>query len=439
MSPASPRRGERPHPGWIRVALGVLALLVVAYGCNRRRPIPRSPDAGPLVEVVDGGGRAVEVVAQPLLDEQEPDDDRDQAQPLEPGKGLRGSLAAHPDGKPDQDWYAYLVQLPTAQSGAEPTPQELAVELVPDGTADLALEVLDGEGRRMVLLDDKPAGGAERLPGLVVRLGQTLYLRVRASSRAPAMPPQAPYQLLLHQSAAPLGSEIEPNDTPEQAWEVAERDLFGQISWRTDQDWFSVPLPGPQNGVDAGVARGTILRLEILSPGMELAARLLAEGGAPLLEVRGRNGELRLRNVGLPEGTRRILLGLRAASVRRAGQGRYQVRVATEPALEGAEQEPNDRCEEATPLPHQRAGEVAGFLWPGDQDCFRLPLSVPSVVSLRLVGDCPAELVVPGEPRGPSLSLRRREDLLVRVAGRGGGVCFDAPYRLEYQVAPESP
>ncbi len=36
------------------------------------------------------------------------------------------------------------------------------------------------------------------------------------------------------------------------------------------------------------------------------------------------------------------------------------------------EVEPNDRCEQASVLPAN--GEVAGFLWPGDEDCFRLAL-----------------------------------------------------------------
>lgn len=440
-----------------------LAALPACDGCSRRKPLPRSPDAGPAVQLVDRQvGPAVQVVSQPLVEEREPDDDRDHAQPLEPGKGIRGSIepgaasaAGGAAGKADEDWYSYVVQDPApapegGQPGVAPRPQELRLQLVPGPGADLSLEILDGDGARLLLLDDRAAGQSEAA-ALVQRLGQSLYLRVRPSprQRQPLSGEAAAYQLLVAQAAAPAGSEVEPNETPQQAQDVlggaplseAGADLSGLLQTKKDEDWFALMLPGG----DGGAQRGAILRVELSSPGVVPALKLAGEDGAVILEARGVGEELRLRNAGLPPGARRVLVGVRALSLKK-GEGRYQLRVAVEPPLDGAEVEPNDRCEQASALPAN--GEVAGFLWPGDEDCFRLALPGPSTVGLRLQqeGDCQAELRLPGEAGKAGATelagLQRSGEVLVRVVGRSQKNktgCFEAPYRLQSQLGPPAP
>jgi hypothetical protein len=484
-------------PGGLPLLL--LAGLLCLPACNRRRPLPRSADAGPAVELVER--RATPAQVDPALlppggfaDEREPNDDRDHAQPIDAGKGLRGSVlppAQGASGKGDDDFYSYLVQAPPTSGGAPDATaaRELTVVLTGGPTADLALEVLDGEGRRLLSLDERKKGEPESLAGLVLPLGQTLYLRVRPSprmaGRAEWPGADANYQLLVNERPAPQGSEIEPNDTPEQATAVPGApvgqgvDLSGRVLGKKDEDWFALGPAGAGEadggqrgpGLGPGHAQGDILRVELTTPGVTPALRLLLPG-APgsrerrqLLEVRAPQGseELMLRNVALPEGAQGVLLHLRALSLRRleagSAEARYQLRVTREPKLEGAEVEPNDACAQATLLP-QGGDAVAGFLWPGDVDCFRLPVQAPLVATFHLnlpPGECQAELLpaegAPGTPgtagqgggkagtgkgeRLPAeLTIQSGSDVLVRVVQRGARACFAAPYRLSATTQP---
>lgn len=485
------------EPGGLPLLL--LAGLLCLSACNRRRPLPRSADAGPSVELVER--RAAPAQVDPALlppggfaDEREPNDDRDHAQPIDAGKGLRGSVlppAQGASGKGDDDFYSYLVQAPPASSGAPDTAaaREVTVVLTGGPTADLALEVLDGEGRRLLSLDERKKGEPESLAGLVLPLGQTLYLRVRPSprmaGRAEWPGADASYQLLVNERPAPQGSEIEPNDTPEQATAVPGAplgqgvDLSGRVLGKKDEDWFALAPAGAGAGagdVDGGQrgpgpgpgsAQGDILRIELTTPGVTPALRLLLPG-APgsrerrqLLEVRAPQGseELMLRNVSVPEGVQGVLLHLRALSLRRleagSAEARYQLRVTREPKLEGAEVEPNDACAQATPLP-QGGDAVAGFLWPGDVDCFRLPVQAPTSATFHLTlppGECQAELLPAEGAPGPAgqgaktgtgkgerlpaeLTIEAGGPVFVRVAQRGARACFAAPYRLSVTTQP---
>jgi hypothetical protein len=417
------------------------------------------------VEVVERGPQPADPLAGiPLVEEHEPDDDRDHAQPIEAGKGIRGSLAPPTRlgaGKGDDDWYSYLVQDPSTSLRTGPAGgdgvRELQVRLLPGPGADVALEIMDGDGRRMVLADEGRAGAPEEARGLTLALGQTIYLRVRPSPKAG---PQKPaddqgYRLAISHTTAPPGSEVEPNDTPAQATAMTGPDANGTLARKKDEDWFAWPLPAG----DGGVMKGTILRLELSGPGVGPEVRLLpAPDAGPLLVARAPSGadELRLRNVGLPEGARQLLIGISSPGLRRGSEGRYQLRLAIEPPLQGAEQEPNDTCERASRL--AAPGEIAGFLWPGDVDCYQVAAAPEATISLRLQGDgCQADLLLPGERKAEGGAAEIRWDgsrasqapgsagrdpspgIQVRVVPRSRTGCFDAPYRLLAQVRPGAP
>ena len=89
--------------------------------------------------------------------------------------------------------------------------------------------------------------------------------------------------------------------------------------------------------------------------------------------------------------------------IRPPGEARYHLRLTVEPELEDAEVEPNDDCAQASLVKLAAVaggpseGEIAGFLWPGDVDCFRLrpPSAGPAQWQLKLAlpgGDCQAAL-----------------------------------------------
>ena len=144
--------------------------------------------------------------------------------------------------------------------------------------------------------------------------------------------------------------------------------------------------------------------------------------------------------------------------IRPPGESRYHLRLTVEPELEDAEVEPNDDCAQASLLKltavggGRSEGELAGFLWPGDLDCFRLrpPSPGPAEWQLKLSlpgGDCQAALelgrgsdpTVKGTPDGAGgLNVRARGELLVRVSSRDRKTCFDAPYKLSARQTPDA-
>lgn len=534
-------------------------------GCDWRKPLPHRPDAGPAVQVLDakskpgatapGDSRLPPPSAHSalyLVEEHEPNDDTEHAQPLLSGRGVRASLAPPTSGgagKGDDDYYQI-----SCPPGGGPQLFNLTLTTGPQVDAKLDVYAPSGPGGRVTALwhvDERGAGQGERLSALVLRPGQQLFLRVRGGLVAPkpaagatvVPPPPAAasldYQLSLATQAAPLGSEQEPNDSYETASPADSSDLSGTLTGRGDEDFFSINLSEAlhrrgRSGTDepgaaparapAGLASEAILRVEVRSPGISPALRIwvepaaapavpsptsLPDGGSesagaalkPLSTAVGRaphspvtfdklrflgdfaagrgQSELRLRNLPLPRGSARAFVSVRSAgplpaAASEAGNrptvsdGRYAVRISVEPPLEGAEVEPNDDCEQAMSLPLltrgspagggpiTQEGQLAGFLWPGDVDCYRIaykpePSAPPRSYSIKLSlpgpgADCeaaieivkaqgveilpsPAPATGDGQSSGKTTQVRTRGDVLVRVSSRDRG-CAQAPYQL---------
>mgnify|MGYP000213924388 CR=1 FL=1 len=113
-----------------RVLIAVSLLAAGAgSGCNQRKPLPRKPDAGPVVEMVEARppglpqsatGSAAATV--PLLAENEPNDDVEHAQLLTAGQGIRGSLAAPTSlgaGKGYDDYFVFRSEATRQQLRAQ--------------------------------------------------------------------------------------------------------------------------------------------------------------------------------------------------------------------------------------------------------------------------------------------------------------------------------
>lgn len=568
-------RRNRPladRPIW-PLAVGLLAWGLSTGGCDWRKPLPHRPDAGPPVQLVDTGAKGPDSTgtkkgtgpgsASPhtslfLLDEHEPNDEAEQAQPIPSGRGVRGSLApptALGAGKGADDFYMVAASAATGN-------QLLGLTLTTGPLVDTQLDIYApveprGANKKPTLLwhiDDRGPGQGERVTALAVRAGQVLLVRVRGAL-TPAKGPEPAgattaaasldYQLSVAQSAAPMGSEVEPNDTYEAACAADGSDLSGTLTSRGDEDFFSLRLadalyrrgqpagddgaPGSGARAAAGIKTDAILRVEVRSPGVMPALRIwvepesspaastggpdagaVAEGKPAAASavafgklrflgdfVAGKGqGELRLRNLPLPRGSARAFVSVRAVggspvSGNKDGAGargptpdsRYSLRMTVEPPLEGAETEPNDECEQANVLPIAAHGSVAGgagvameaqlagFLWPGDVDCYRIPgkpdgaattaagaaASRTWTVKLAVPGvgaDCDAiaEIVKgptteslpppaaadPPSGTGKTLQLRARGDAFVRVLGRDRG-CSQAPYLLSVSSAASAP
>jgi len=426
------------------VAIG---LFMLAGGCgDRRKPLVVRGDLGPAVVVVDP--RKVPPAPKlPLIDEKEPDDDREHAQPLEPGKGVKGTLGAPRTVKgkqvPDEDIFVYTHNGEPTDGGFD----ELRVEVTGVPGVDLVLEALDGDGKRLWQANDAGDGAPEVITNLAVTPGHTYYLRVRPTKPV-ATPPGESYALTVVAAAAPPGEEREPNDDEKSANTLAKvSDLSGFYGRRRDEDWFALP------SVDAaGAGAGAILKLE-LSPVEGVAPSLrVISAGVTLAEARGGRGEeLRLRNVGLgPDGRTDapVLVAVRAAEGKSA-ELRWTLRLGVEGALEGAEREPNDTPARATVLavPPGGGAQMAGFLWPGDADVYKVTAGEGALVEvaleaaprvdwklerLSLDGKVLMKADDAGVGQGEALppTVMPAGGLFVRVSGRARDVAFDAPYTL---------
>jgi hypothetical protein len=429
-----------------RVLVGALSL--AALGCGGRKPIPVGHDAGPSVVVVDPAKRRPPTAqAVVLVDEQEPDDDFAHAQPLEAGKGIRGTIALPSGKKGDEDYYQWLE---AAAPGAAPAPLDggagpfdlARVELTCPPNLKLRLDVYDGDHKKLATVDGTP-GEKAVVPNLAVEPGRTYYARVTAEKGGD---PKAPYELVVRSTPGSIADEREPDDDLAHATVLAALgDATGFFGRRRDEDWLRVPI------ADSG-----ILRLE-LQPveGVAVELRVLdADGTHQLADARGGRGEeLRLRNVGVQAGSAVVVL--------KATEGRnvdvpWTLRLGIEAALDGAEREPNDNAATTTPLPLAGASaQVSGFLWPGDVDVYRVT-GTDGMVTAELDGvervDLKLERLTPdGKPlvKADDNGVGKGEALppwpvvdgaaLFRVSGRAHDTAFDAPYRLTVTGVPVEP
>ena len=436
----------------------VLALLVAAACGDRRKPIAVRGDAGPSVVVVDPVKRNAQPVA--LVDEAEPDDDTAHAQPLEPGKGIRGTLGAPKTvrGKAvsDEDFYSWTeggTPAPTAlppPPGSPPPPvafNEARIELSGVPGLDLQLEALDGDGKRLWLANDAGPGEGEVIANLGVEPGHTYYLKVKAT---PPVAGGKPYELVVRSGPAPAGDEREPNDDAAHATPLQTiGDASGFYGRRRDEDWFVLP-PGPPAGtlrIELTPVEGVVPQLRVLTGAPPGPLTVLADARA------GRGEELRLRNVGVPA-SGNVYLALKAIEGR-SPELRWSLKLNAEAPLEGAEHEPNDTVATATPVAFTGAARVSGFLWPGDVDVYRVAGAAPEgLVTVELEGldrvDLKLERLGPdgkalvkaddGGPGKPEvLPPWPGGDLLIRVSARSRDTAFDAPYQLTITAAPAEP
>src|SRR5947208_9966965 len=136
----------------------LLIFLLLFSGCDHRKPIAVRGDQGPSVEVVEPDKRRPDVPKQALVDEKEPDDDVAHAQRMEPQKGVRGTITAK-----DVDVFSWMDPgAPRDMGGFD----YARVELTGVPGIDLAIDVLDGDGKRVMTVNDGGPGEYEVIPNL---------------------------------------------------------------------------------------------------------------------------------------------------------------------------------------------------------------------------------------------------------------------------------
>src|SRR5262245_5584768 len=209
------------------------------FGCNKNESSTQQKK-GPAVVVVESDGGAP---AGPRAPEKEPNDALPQAQLLVAGQVIEGRI----DKPKDNDLYKVVL------GGADK--QTLHVELTGVPDIDLALDLLDQTGAKLLGINDGKAGEPEAIAAVTLTPA-TYLIRVRESVAKGAQPkaaPEGPYYLSWRAGPVDLNSEQEPNDKPALATPIAiGQALSGQLAWRHDEDYYKVLLQG---GVgDAGLA-----------------------------------------------------------------------------------------------------------------------------------------------------------------------------------------
>jgi len=247
--------------------------------------------------------------------------------------------------KHDQDWY----RVPTA---GVPEGSVLSVDLEPAPGVTASLLVFDSVEQKVTEAHGRKE---ERVALRSVRLPTTepyLFVVVRTDAGWNA---DVRYNLRLAAAPPKEGGEVEPNDDPTHAQELAVGpDGAGAVSisgtlGRGDVDVYKYVSPAPfELDVEATPPERVDIKLEVLRPDGTLLARS---------DTGKRREPERLPNVFVPSGTALVRLS--------AGKGDanldepYRLTLTARPPEPGAEHEPNDTSGTATVLP---SGAVGGGL-----------------------------------------------------------------------------
>jgi hypothetical protein len=444
-----------------RIAL-LAALAVVASGCSKKgRKVRRDRDAGVAIDTGTGGG------ARGQAEEKEPNNESAAANPVEPGRIVRGTL----DGETDLDVYRVTVA----------SPGQLKLSLGGIEAVDLVLELADATGAALAKSDRGPAKTNEGIPGYGVLPGDYLVTvkefvkpkkkpkpdKKKKKAPAPAVDagpegrvgPSAPYELTIELVAKPEDlTEIEPDDDRATASEVLLADtVHGWIGWSGDVDLWKLSLEGvaDQYAVDLDVAGvdGVTLTVEVLDAGGE---KLLARAGA-------KGGPVQIRGL-VPA------LGENAPPwhyVRITGdksnpEQPYDLRFTARLREPDEEAEPNDAPERATALRPDATtpqGAMRASWADGDVDRFRVgatpepqlldvTLEPPSGVELALEVGAPgqpplatASVGSGGKARLTGVAIPANADVVITVQAKGKRkqpTGEAKAYRLVWSVAPSA-
>jgi len=379
----------------------------LGLACHHGRLPPR-PDGAAVVVAAEEPAAEVGFT---MADEVEPNDLLATAQPLSPtaetGAGVVGHLVPPPGSKAkDVDLFRVVVPSPPvaagAPDGATPPRQRLRIEVHPDPSLVIAVDVLDDQGHALLSSVGATAGEAEGIPNLAVVPG-SVFVRVRSAGASAGagtagaskgsaggplnaganaagrkdggVPAANGYRLTVRLLPIEAGDEIEPNGRAALAGEVsAEGDIAGFLGWRHDEDWFRVPT--------AGLPEGGVLSAD-LEPVEGVAASLSVYDSVEhkMIEQHGRRGDrVALRNVRLPSSDPNVYVVV-AAEAGRNLDTRYTLRLRSGDAKADAEIEPNDDPAHAVPLAN---GTVTGTLGPGDADVFRYTAPEPTELSVEV-------------------------------------------------------
>jgi hypothetical protein len=429
-----------------------LLLLLSLPACPRSR-LPKPDGAAVVVAPEPKPGGEIAAAA-----EVEPNDTISKAQrlvvtPAAPA-AVSGAIAWPAKGKADVD--TYRIGVPEPDGGVDaapaapgpdgalppaPRPQLMArVDVTPEASVAVRLEVLDAVGRTVISAAGADPGQMVSIPNLPLSPAAP-FVRVRRSAAGDA---PGSYRVVVRVSPLEAGAELEPDDAVAQANELPlPGEAIGYLGWRRDQDYYRLST--------GALAEGSVLAAD-LDPieGVSSRLALVDAAGKKLSEARGRRGErVALRNVLVPPGTAALFL-VASADFGWSADQRYDMRVSAELPKAGAEAEPNDDAAHAQVVAD---GTVQGYLARGDVDVFRYPVAAPAVLTAEIalpdratakleIANEAGVVLARGKPTGKGKKPLRATvpveggAVLVRIVAGSGEGNPDDPYRLTVSSRP---
>jgi hypothetical protein len=199
--------------------------------------------------------------------EQEPNDDKSHATPVEPGTAISGFL-----GPSDQDFYRLRLT----------APQIVRVELSCPERLNIKIAVHDASGAELWHVDEGGRQEPETITDAWLPAGDS-YLRVyggRGESNV-----DSPYRMEVRASPDDGSWEHEPNNSAARAtvWPAGAPLMRGMIHPRGDEDWFRVPPPpADKSGLSATIRplERVNIALALVDDQRQIVARAQGAGDA---------------------------------------------------------------------------------------------------------------------------------------------------------------
>lgn len=302
------------------------------------------------------------------LREAEPNNKREEAQPVKNGTAAKGFIQE----PKDQDWYQ--IQIP-ADSAAI-----LRAKLTGVNELNLKLELFDSAGDELIEVDKNKEGKGEILTNYGLTTG-TYFIRIRElwlKDKAKKSNDSTFYILQINLEPVTANCEMEPNNRGVEATEITpNEDMQGYLSPWHDEDWYKLSLP-PESRYYMAISLSGLedvdSRISVYDP---IEALILQKDG----ESKG-VGEI-IPNLGIDATKEFYYIVIKGGKWHTNEEQAYQLRVDFVETEGLMEIEPNNRMVRATPLAENDT--IRGFIETSkDVDWFELKNNDSTANILRL-------------------------------------------------------
>lgn len=337
-------------------------------------------------ERIQASGAQTSPLADPIL-EAEPNDSRENAQPILPLQPVRGSL----NTRKDEDWFV----MTTSEE------QILRVELVECSGFNPVLELFDSTGKKLRRsVNNGGDGSGEVITNFHVL--ERVYLRVKLARKGKkSWNEDNQYTILAALNHPRGGEEKEPNGSVKKATVLAlDRVTRGFLNVPEDVDVFQGPTPTDDSGewaVSLLAPPGTPLIVD-LAYGKGPSAAVARVRGGKRLSMRG----LRVRP------SEPLTVSIRAGD-RENVEASYRLQLERTLLAGPPPSEPNDTVTAALEMKESPSDWIG---WPGDRDVWRLSNRKAGILSVTIRG-------VPGLALAATV-LNLEGTVLARTRGRVG-------------------